>query len=66
MSGMADSGAAAPKLRQVVLDCEDARKLAEFIDSRWASPTAQETSPPMTALPIRMARTGWCYAMATA
>ena len=30
MSGMADSGAAAPKLRQVVLDCEDARKLAEF------------------------------------
>ena len=29
-AGMADSGAAAPKLRQVVLDCEDARKLAEF------------------------------------
>ncbi len=30
MSGMTDSGAAMPKLRQVVLDCEDARKLAEF------------------------------------
>ena len=30
LSGMADSGAAAPKLRQLVLDCEDARKLAEF------------------------------------
>jgi hypothetical protein len=30
MSGMTDSGAAMPKLRQIVLDCEDARKLAEF------------------------------------
>jgi catechol 2,3-dioxygenase-like lactoylglutathione lyase family enzyme len=30
MSNMTDSSAATPKLRQVVLDCEDARTLAEF------------------------------------
>ena len=30
MSNMTDSSAATPKLRQVVLDCEDARELAEF------------------------------------
>jgi hypothetical protein len=66
MSGMTDSGAAMPKLRQIVLDCEDARKLAEFYRQLLASPTAQATSLPMMAVPIRKARTGWCSAMATA
>jgi catechol 2,3-dioxygenase-like lactoylglutathione lyase family enzyme len=30
MTDMTDSSVATPKLRQVVLDCEDARQLAEF------------------------------------
>ena len=51
-----------PQLRQVVLDCTDARALAEFYRRLLGLATAPGTSPPQPVRRIRWGRTGWCCA----
>ena len=53
---------AIPTLRQVVLDCEDARSLAEFYRKLLGFHYRPGDEPPAAGTPTREATTGWCCA----
>ena len=54
-----------PTLRQVVLDCEDARALAEFYRQLLGFHYRPGDEPPADGTPDTKGRSGWCCATAT-
>ena len=49
-----------PAVRQVVLDCPDARALAEFYRELFGLHYRPGDEPPAADDPTRTVRTGWC------